>query len=1030
MQSNGDGDNKGQLSGPNASTFSTTNAISNLPQDPFNSPSSTSLSIDNQNHKDSNSKQGNLQTSKASASLHGSDEQLGSASLPVILEYHSLQRVEQSKSAIASDLQKEALIENASKSSSFTSEEAVTPENTLPCNTEVSVENSSEFQKDVEIKTEIEDDSWDVKHCNVVLSPLRDSPMNIKKIKQEPQDSVEEISDKMSMEPSKFKCAFCDFTTEWKLALFRHRRIHTKHHSFRSTVVNQDIESVTQIAQKDSDEKSGLPPSLLNCLLCEFVAHSKEELTDHVTTYHQDSDGTLKCSFCDYSTTDEHEYRDHISTHPADSEITNYTCQLCTFSSTTKYDLAVHNLVHKGGKGFQCSECSYSTTHKHSLISHRRIHTGEKPFRCLYCDYSSRQKPSLVLHQKKQHAKSKLFKCSQCPFRSGRKSHFDDHVMSEHPEGDGPFQCPKCPEILENKESYTQHMEAHGPPDKIWRCTVCLYSTRNKNTFSLHIRHHRNRKRLKQPSLSEELTDMAVEECSTTGDNRLQCSRCPFATPHKAVLKVHMRRHTGEKPYTCHLCEYRSAQAGNLDSHLKNHSVRRMFSCPYCTYSVSYEANLEKHINRDHVSLNLGERSNNENNYLDNSEQDKIYDGEEGINPIEQMCQVTLDEPSTSVQYQNSDGDTNEDESLTPPVPLKPFKLRTVPPGYDPYVTLMQGLYRCNECFYSTREKEKMDSHQQTHVEEKRYCCSYCDYRCARPHHLKRHEMKYKGGDPIKCKYCSYRMCAVNFRHIKLCYTFSEMYDGSDNYLLENDLLDKSESYFETFQLDMLSPNSGSEDQMFLETPTLDGSLLPSILQENGLVEGSLLNPNLPSTSRSAELQSALENLKTEDDVSHSTEKALTVVNGDAKTLMSDEKLKEDYSIASVTSKAFESTVDTVTAESSSSGTNELRSSLVENNKKNECVQDIEAEQSDMKKTAVAKEVEHKVTEEKKDDKKKENVENIGAQHTENKISADGNEVEQAGTEEDSACAILHERESKKSATETTERCSEPQTQD
>ena len=600
--------------------------------------------------------------------------------------------------------------------------------------------NSSDgLPKDIVVKTEIADELMtDLKQCNVVLSPLK--------------EACEETAPQPSAgEGQIFKCQQCSFKTWFRNNFLSHLQSHLVEN-------NSNLLDVQSFDKYDEDQGTELA-----------TAEDEEEMQE-----------------------------DELIN---DFEITSYNCELCSFQAPDKHALSVHGKIHKGGKGFQCGDCSFSTTHKHSLIAHRRIHTGEKPFRCLYCDYSSRQKTSVLYHQKRRHARSKLLRCPKCQFRTGLKKDFDEHLLTYHPDGNGPYQCPSCQETLTSKAEYVQHMESHLPLDKILRCPICLYSTRNKNTYNWHVLRHRNKKRMRMKSADMKYEEELEEDFPKMINGNYHCKYCPFKTRTKGVLVVHTRRHTGEKPYACTMCEYRSAQAGNLDSHLKNHEIKKNFNCPHCSYSAGYEAILERHVRRDHVVLRgLGDSV----GHFNDSQSMDVSDGHELSSSFEGMCQVQLEEHNEEMKFSNdasaspeflcepscskSSSASQHSKKETQRLPL-PSSGDVSDEDRDPYVTLLNGIYRCNECFFSTRQKENMNSHQYQHERAKTCRCNYCDYRCVRNQHLQRHIQKYKGDPAIRCQHCNYRTCVLNPRHRKMCAFLHDLYSKNANVEIDNSLV-------------------------------------------------------------------------------------------------------------------------------------------------------------------------------------------------------------------------------------------------
>ena len=72
--------------------------------------------------------------------------------------------------------------------------------------------------------------------------------------------------------------------------------------------------------------------------------------------------------------------------------------------------------------------------------------------------------------------------------------------------------------------------------------------------------------------------------------------------------------------------------------------------------------------------------------------------------------------------------------------------------------------YRCEECDYSTKQKNNLIIHiQAKHSLEKPFKCRECDYSACTPHNLKYHvQAKHTLEKPFKCKECDYSAIQEN----------------------------------------------------------------------------------------------------------------------------------------------------------------------------------------------------------------------------------------------------------------------------
>lgn len=85
-------------------------------------------------------------------------------------------------------------------------------------------------------------------------------------------------------------------------------------------------------------------------------------------------------------------------THHSEDHPKRFKCNSCPYSTSLKFNMKKHLLVHSGERPYKCDVCTHSFTQHHALKRHMLIHTGEMPYSCNLCSMCFRH-----AHRLKQH---------------------------------------------------------------------------------------------------------------------------------------------------------------------------------------------------------------------------------------------------------------------------------------------------------------------------------------------------------------------------------------------------------------------------------------------------------------------------------------------------------------------------------------------------------------------------------------------------------------------------------------------------
>lgn len=257
-----------------------------------------------------------------------------------------------------------------------------------------------------------------------------------------------------------------------------------------------------------------------------------------------------------------------------------------------------------------------------------------KPFRCRPCDYEAESEKDFV-HHIKVHSAKKFIVEENAEKQS--KSKVPDPLPEEADISKGPIRCDRCGYNTNRYDHYLAHLKHHdkvGENEKVYKCTICTYTTVSEYHWKKHLRNHFPRKvyTCSQCSYFSDRKNNYVQHMRThTGERPYKCPQCPYSSSQKTHLTRHMRTHSGEKPFkcdqcnyvasnqhevtrharqvhngpkplTCPHCEYRTADRSNFKKHVELHVNPRQFLCPVCKYAASKKCNLQYHIKSKHLN--------------------------------------------------------------------------------------------------------------------------------------------------------------------------------------------------------------------------------------------------------------------------------------------------------------------------------------------------------------------------------------------------------------------------------------------
>lgn len=146
--------------------------------------------------------------------------------------------------------------------------------------------------------------------------------------------------------------------------------------------------------------------------------------------------------------------------------------------------------------------------------------------------------------------------------------------------------CPFCKMLFKRNSSLNAHIDAMHERLRMYKCSVCGYSTTHVSHFKTHIKTHEN---------PEEIILQALQNIPN------YCSICQKYFKKDHALTEHMALvHNDEKPYSCDICDKEFAKLANYMRHMKTHEDGDAVQCEVCDAKFRTTAEMYRHLKEIH----------------------------------------------------------------------------------------------------------------------------------------------------------------------------------------------------------------------------------------------------------------------------------------------------------------------------------------------------------------------------------------------------------------------------------------------
>ncbi|CAG9790018.1 unnamed protein product [Diatraea saccharalis] len=395
-------------------------------------------------------------------------------------------------------------------------------------------------------------------------------------------------------EDFRLKCRICNLSYDKIESLKRH--IRRKHdNDTHCEVCNKKFDS------KESYINHSHIKVIKECNICGLIFASQGGLAKHMRCTHKiDSPNVTYCHICNKGFHDKRQLKPHLmKVHMKVS----YTCKYCKKVFKAKESYRRHVLFkhpvnnHFVSQMHQCDQCPEKFTDEFELCRHINLTHGEV--------LGDGKLPFVTV--KKEEDTKDLFQCTKCPDVYSSFEQIKLHYEQNHHYGPE-TQCQLCGEMMHSGEVQKHIKNVHTVTSHT--CKYCEFKTTNKTSMTQHVLRHKNATTLhcdfsgcKYKSYYDGAMQKHKQKHEELGV-KLQCSKCPFQTMNKYILKYHEEAHmTGKKRYACDQCDYSTILPANLVQHKYKHSNEKRFKCEVCPFATKYNTSLRFHVKKKHCDL-------------------------------------------------------------------------------------------------------------------------------------------------------------------------------------------------------------------------------------------------------------------------------------------------------------------------------------------------------------------------------------------------------------------------------------------
>lgn len=489
---------------------------------------------------------------------------------------------------------------------------------------------------------------------------------------------------------------------------------------------------------------------LISCDDCSFSCTRRDMLTAHVNI-HTGSLGTVHC-LVDQTRTDLQQLSDlsmllGLARQPVlgpDPELRDlrlvHCCGKCPARFLCEKELRIHLRYHSTELAYMCSWCSYAARQPAHLFAHQKAHSTE---------YQERTKYLLTLYGHSQRYPPPATACVEA-----NNQEFSDSSInvawivvqvtesttyskvgssytgtSSQRTSSQVFTCAKCPARYFKLDALEYHMTLHGSNNR-YKCSECDYSSKTAQNLIKHQAVHRRH---------NETSDTASPNSSSASAPDPQFSEHIRGNPNFAYPGSLRNGRMKEKRYKCHKCPSAFEKREQYRVHLSLHGAKQRYRCDTCDYSVKYYANYVQHLKKHQANAEAQasqRRLEDDTISIDSDDETTMISCRSGktIGSSTTIAPVTTISVSTINTVAGSGGVTSVSTTTTSSLQVSNQDKQTLilmqkkgmlSPSHESDIEMI----RCQNCPFSTSDKDAMDAHKRRHgIERMTPSCPHCDY--------------------------------------------------------------------------------------------------------------------------------------------------------------------------------------------------------------------------------------------------------------------------------------------------------------